>query len=199
MNEKEFNKLKKKVLLKMGTVYKALATMNSKKEGLTESLLEDIVKSAGLSMEELKIMGYEYNEDSMTFEHVRIVTFEDIEEQEQEASQQESIQIIQKVDTVHPMSPIAESVDITQFKELMSNYGVLAEMIEQFKRSKTIDSKDNSIVIELPIERNKQFKFSYRVNDVIHEQFKEFCQEHKEFTSKDLVSMALKEYMDNHS
>lgn len=201
MTEKEFNSLKKKVLVKLGTVYKTLAEMNSKSEGITESMLESIVNNAGLSMKELKLMGYEYDSDSMTFKKVKNVTFEDIEVQDQEEAKQEEVQIIQNRNNVPKMSHLAEEVDIAQFKDLMSNYEVLAEMIKLFKRNKainSIDSKDNSIVIELPIERNKQFKFSYRVNDVVHEQFKEFCQQHKEFTSKDLLSMALKEYMDNH-
>ena len=39
----------------------------------------------------------------------------------------------------------------------------------------------------------------YRVNKTINEQFKEFCKEHKEFTAKDLLSQALKEFMDKYS
>lgn len=195
MNEKEFNRIKKKVLLKMGTVYKTLATMDSKKEGLTKSLLEDIVKSAGLSMEEIKLMGYEYNEDSMTFEHVRIVTFEDIEEQEQG----EEVQAVSVVDIKTPLSTLPVNVDLEQFQGIMNNYSVLMEMIESYKQNTMgLSSGERSIVIELPIEDEKQFKKTFRINKVIFEQFEKFCEKHKEYTVKDLVSMALKEYMDNH-
>ncbi|WP_404989339.1 hypothetical protein [Clostridium culturomicium] len=196
MTEKEFNKLRMKVLTKMGTVYKALATMNSKKEGITQSLLEDIVNNAGLSMEELNLMGYEYNEDSMTFEHVRIVTFEDIEEQEQ----QEEVKAVSIVDNRTSLSTMPPNVDLEQFQGLMNNYSTLMEMIERYKQnSMELGSDNKSIVIELPLEDEKQFKKTFRINKVIFEQFEEFCNQHSEYTVKDLVSMALKEYMERHS
>ena len=68
-----------------------------------------------------------------------------------------------------------------------------------FKQNNKLDTENKNIVIELPFEDDKSFKASYRVNKTINEQFKNFCKEHSEFTAKDLLSQALKEFMNKYS
>ena len=58
------------------------------------------------------------------------------------------------------------------------------------------DTQYDSMTIELPVETIKDFRTSIRINNVVWEQFNKFSEEHKEFTKRDLLSMALKEYMD---
>ena len=71
------------------------------------------------------------------------------------------------------------------------------EMVNRFKQNKE-KVLDAGIVIELPFDDDKQINKSFRLNGVIAKQWEEFCKIHKQFTVKDLASMALKEYMDKH-
>ena len=71
-------------------------------------------------------------------------------------------------------------------------------MVNMFKQNNQLDTEHKNITIELPFEEDKTFKASYRVNKIINEQFKQFCKEHNEFTAKDLLSQALKEFMNKY-
>lgn len=85
---------------------------------------------------------------------------------------------------------VIEEVAIMEIKEttltkhqdyLNSNFNVLVE-----------------IIAELPLDSTKEFKTSIRVNKVVWEEFKEFCKNNKNYTQKDLVSMAMLEYMNKY-
>lgn len=76
---------------------------------------------------------------------------------------------------------------------LAQNYDKIMSIVEQY--DKKYDKECDSMVIELPVETIKDFRTSIRINNVIWEQFNNFAEEHKQFTKRDLLSMALKEYM----
>ncbi|MFR3071864.1 MAG: hypothetical protein ACLTK8_03420 [Paeniclostridium sp.] len=78
---------------------------------------------------------------------------------------------------------------------VMSEYDVLMEIIELYKRNSSV--LQSSIVIDLPNVESELT--SFRVNKEILKQFKEFVKEQRGYKNVDLVSMALKEYMENHS
>ncbi len=79
---------------------------------------------------------------------------------------------------------------------LSKNYDKIMSIVQEY--DKKYDKRYDSMVIELPIETIKDFRTSIRINNVIWEQFNKFSEEHKEFTKRDLLSMALKEYMDKY-
>lgn len=84
---------------------------------------------------------------------------------------------------------IVEHQQKKQLDDILSNYNILMDIIEQYKNNgRDITS---TIEIRVPIEEDKSYKTSLRVNKIVLEQFKEFCSNHKEFTQKDLLSMAL--------
>lgn len=86
--------------------------------------------------------------------------------------------------------------------KLASNFNRIMTVVEQFENtynSKYEDEYDNGIIIELPIETKKDFRATTRVNNVIWELFGNFCTENSMYTKRDLVSMALKEYMQKYS
>lgn len=78
---------------------------------------------------------------------------------------------------------------------VMREYEVLMEMIELYKRNSSV--LQSNIVIDLPNVESELT--SFRVNKEILKQFKEFIKEQREYKNVDLVSMALKEYIENHS
>ena len=83
-----------------------------------------------------------------------------------------------------------------QQKYINTNFDILVEMIEAYKsKNTTVNTDKTEIIVELPLDQSKEFKTSIRVNKVIWEQFKEFCKSNKNYTQKDLVSMAMLEYM----
>lgn len=106
---------------------------------------------------------------------------------------------------------LIEEVAVTEVKEtrltkheeyLNTNFDILVEMIESYKtqnsKHEIINDNKDEIIVELPIDETKEFKTSIRVNKVVWEQFKEFCKNNKHYTQKDLVSMAMLEYMEKY-
>lgn len=83
---------------------------------------------------------------------------------------------------------------------LAQNYDKILKIIQEYdqKYDAQYDKEYEGIVIELPIETKTDFRATVRVNNVIWEQFGEFANNHKEFTKRDLISMALKEYMEKY-
>ena len=83
---------------------------------------------------------------------------------------------------------------------LAQNYDKIIEIIQEYdkKYDAQYDKEYEGITIELPIETKNDFRATVRVNNVIWEQFGEFANNHKEFTKRDLLSMALKLYMDKY-
>lgn len=77
--------------------------------------------------------------------------------------------------------------------KLADNYDKIIDMINRYDEG--YDKEYDGIIIELPLEDKSDFRTTIRVNNIIWEQFDEFANIYKEFTKKDLLSMALKEYM----
>ncbi|NOW25508.1 hypothetical protein [Clostridium butyricum] len=79
---------------------------------------------------------------------------------------------------------------------LAQNYDKIMNLINQY--DKLYDKRYDGIIIELPIESKTDYRTTIRINNVIWEQFDEFANQHSEFTKKDLLSMALKEYIEKY-
>lgn len=77
---------------------------------------------------------------------------------------------------------------------ITNEYEVLMEMIELYKSNTNV--LQSQICIDLPICDSELT--SFRVNKKVLNDFNEFVKHNKEFRKIDLVSMALKEYMENH-
>lgn len=81
---------------------------------------------------------------------------------------------------------------------LINNYELIINMLDEYKISKDNIYGSNGLVVELPTERKKDFRITLRLNDVIYEEFKEFADKNKQFTVKELVSQALKEFIEKY-
>ena len=97
----------------------------------------------------------------------------------------------------------SKSLVIQEYNDTISyldnNIEILKHMLEEYKQKNLFKQQDNSKFIEIRLPNEEEsYKTSIRVNRVIMEQFREFCNIHKEFTSKDLLSMALVEYMEKY-
>lgn len=104
--------------------------------------------------------------------------------------------IINKADNADDKSV----ADVISNKEIINNLISLAKNYDRIMTLLDVSNveysqKYDGIVIELPIEDKTDYRTTIRVNKAIWNQFNDFTDSHKEFTKKDLLSMALKEYM----
>jgi hypothetical protein len=86
---------------------------------------------------------------------------------------------------------------------LAENYEEITQMLEWFRcddnhHTNVIEVVERGIKIELPKETVPDFRTTIRANDIVWSDFKKFCDTHKEFTQKDLLSQALVEFMNKH-
>lgn len=79
--------------------------------------------------------------------------------------------------------------------DIASNYEVLKEMIETYRRNTNVVKQQ--IVIDL--EEAESILTTIRVNPKVWEQFKIFSLEHRQFKKVDLLSQALKNFMEQYS
>ena len=80
--------------------------------------------------------------------------------------------------------------------DIVKNYETIMEIIEHYKGNN--NAVIGGIEIRLPNEENKSYKASLRINETVLKEFKEFCSNHKTFSQKELLSMALVEYMEKY-
>ena len=125
----------------------------------------------------------------------------DLRQYVKEVGQQERQDVGQAIKPI--IEPKKDNVIQEGTKDLMiqnnylkDNINVLVEMIEQYKKNNVVQGKD--IVVQLPQEVDGKYKISLRVNQKVMEQFKEFCNKHKQFTQKELISQALIEFMEKY-
>jgi hypothetical protein len=187
MQEEDFKRLRAEVLRKAGLVNMSLR----KKLSYADSL-----KVNDITEEKFSLMGWEYNEKTNQIERVHYISFNDLKEKFPE--QQEEPKEISPAIIPGANIEVFSNDDVIQLQDFINNYKIIMQMVDMFKQNNKLDTENKSITIELPFEDDKSFKASYRVNKTINEQFKEFCKEHKEFTAKDLLSQALKEFMTNY-
>lgn len=107
-----------------------------------------------------------------------------------------TINVINKADNADDKSV----ADVISNKEIINNLISLAKNYDRIMTLLDVSNveysqKYDGIVIELPIEDKTDYRTTIRVNKAIWNQFNDFTDSHKEFTKKDLLSMALKEYM----
>lgn len=83
---------------------------------------------------------------------------------------------------------------------LSNNFEVLMDMIEKYKSTTqtTTETTTNYITIDLVDDKHLKPKpKSIRINEFIYQEWQEFC-EKQHYSKMDLISMALKEYMEKY-
>jgi len=89
--------------------------------------------------------------------------------------------------------------DMTFSHQMKSN---LMELAKNYDKIMTLINSDKNmtdgIIIELPVETKDNYRTTIRINNVVWENFKEFCVQNKMFTQRDLLSMALTEYVNKY-
>ena len=83
--------------------------------------------------------------------------------------------------------------------QLIKNFDRIMNVVNAFEQNNfsnhTEYDDSNNIVIELPCETIKDYRTSIRINNVVWDNFNNFCNKNKIFLKKDLLSQALVDYM----
>lgn len=188
MKEEEFKRLRAEILRKAGLVNMSL------REKLSYA---DALKVNDITEEKFTLMGFEYNAKTKQVERVHYISFDDLKEKLPEPH--EETKQISSIAITGANVELFSNDNVSQLQDFISNYKIIMQMVDMFKQNNQLGAENKNIVIELPVEDDKTFKASYRVNKTINEQFKQFCKEHSEFTAKDLLSQALKEFVEKYN
>lgn len=85
-------------------------------------------------------------------------------------------------------------------KYLSENIEILKEMIEKYKITRATTTSTTSIVIDLISDKHLNPKpHSLRLNEFVWQDWQKFCENNKYYSKQDLLSMALKEYMEKYN
>ena len=185
MNKEEFNKLEAieqvdyiNNLLKKG---KSL-TLISKELGVGRSTIRDRFKK----------LGYTYSKDLSQYIKVNCNT--NVVQSNKKVLQDINSNDLKKYNVSNTEVKTLNKDIKDKIINVMGEYDVLMEMIQLYKSNSNVIQ--NSIIIDLPNVESELA--SFRVNKQILKEFNEFVKDKKEFRKIDLVSMALKEYMETH-
>ncbi len=78
----------------------------------------------------------------------------------------------------------------------------LMELAKNYDKIMTVLDSDNDmnygIIIDIPVETKDNYRTTIRINNVVWENFKELCVQNKMFTQRDLLTMALTEYINKY-
>ena len=140
--------------------------------------------SEKLFQRQIKELGYKYNQKTKQYETIEAIEYKDNIKVIHEAEYKDNINILQK----------EKDLDINKLTELLvEEYDAIESMIKWFKdKENTIDR----IVIDLPEAKDK--RTTILINEKIYKEFDKFCNNHKEYSKKDLMAMALKEYINKY-
>lgn len=166
--------------------------------GIGEKKLQKVIKE----------QGYKYNQKERRYikdEVIHGVIHEVI--QDEPSKKNEVIQNYTPVEVIHEDNQLIHNdnkvihdvIQVDNMKYFNENFDMFKAMIERFKLGQE-QQKSSDIIINLQddshIKRNPR---PVRVNAFVDDQWKKFCEENKRFTKKELLSMALAEYMEKYS
>lgn len=135
---------------------------------------------------QIKKLGYKFNQKTKQYEKIEA---QSITSPSKDYSNKTGVMT---------QNDVTDNLDIKKVADLVNNYDDIKELLEWFKNREYENSiieviQDNRIEIDIDTEEAK--RTTILVNKKIYDDFNMFCQRHKEYDKKDLLSMALKEYI----
>ena len=142
--------------------------------------------SEKLFQKQIKQLGYKYNQKTKQYEKIEV---QSLTQKRKDYSSNTG---------VINQTNVAADIDIKKVADLVKNYDMIKELLTWFKNKEYENDiieviQDNRIEIDIDTDETK--RTTILVNKKIYDEFNEFCQKHKEYDKKDLISMALKEYV----
>lgn len=197
MNKEEFNKLE---------VLEQITYINNQLEN--NSSVTFVCKSIGIGRstirDRFKKANYSYSKDLNKYIHNKYVT--DVIQANIEVNNRcispdvnkennSNITDVLQKDTVTEIINKSDEEIKNNLLDLVSNYNVLKDIIELHRRNTSVIKQQ--IVID--IEESDSKLATLRVNSKILEQFNEFCKNNKQYKKVDLLSQAMKEFIEKYN
>lgn len=149
----------------------------------------------------VKENGYKYDQKKKQY-IIHEVIHEVIQSKSKEKSNiiQAYTEILQD-EVIHQDNRVLQDViHVDNMKYFNENFNLFRNMLERFKEGiEHLDNTSNIIVNLKDDSHVKRNPRPVRINAFVEDDWMKFCEENKRFTKKELLSMALKEYMENHS
>lgn len=196
MNKEEFNKLE---------VVEQIQYINNQLEN--NSSITSVCKSIGIGRstvrDRFKKANYSYSKDLNKYIHNKCIT--DVMQANIEVNNRyisseinkennnNITDVIQK-DTVTEIINKSDEEIKNNLLDLVSNYDVLKDIIELHRRNTSVIKQQ--IVID--IEESDSKLATLRVNSKVLEQFNDFCKDNKQYKKVDLLSQAMKEFIEKY-
>lgn len=153
---------------------------NKLKEGQTViRIRENIGISEKGWQKEVKENGYKYDNKSKLYIDIKATT----------------------IATTNKKNDLINSDKLEISNYLIDNFNILKDMLEKYKATTTTttESTTNKIIIDLVDDKHLKPKpKSIRINEFVYQDWQKFCKENKLYSKQELISMALKEYMENY-
>lgn len=196
MNKEEFNKLE--VLEQIQYINNQLENNSSvtsvcKSIGISRSTVRDRIKKANYSYsKDLNKYIHKYTTDVIqaTTEFNNGCVSSDINKE----NNNNITDVIQKNKVTEIINKSDEEIK-NSLLDLVNNYDVLKDIIELHRRNTSVIKQQ--IVID--IEESESKLTTLRVNSKILEQFNEFCKNNKQYKKVDLLSQAMKEFIEKYN
>lgn len=93
---------------------------------------------------------------------------------------------------------VTDVIKDSDYNGLITHYEIIMRMVEDYKNSGLYDEKRKKIIINLPLDIEEE-RITFRINKTVYNEFQQFAKENKQFKIKELVSAALKEFVDKYS
>lgn len=180
MNKEQFNSL---------DFMKKIEYLNNKlKEGQTVTRIREDIGIGEKSLQrEIKANGYKYNNKEKQYVPTTEATTKSTTEEFATIVEDKNTIVVQK-----------QQQQILGYLE--NNFEVLQEFLEKYKSTTraTTETTTNHIIINLVDDKHLNPKpKSIRINEFIYQDWQQFC-DTKHYSKQDLISMALKEYMEKY-
>jgi len=99
----------------------------------------------------------------------------------------------------HNMTNIFDDSKITALMDLIEMKDALVELVKNKEQQSNIVIDVPEITIKSERLQGEVKTRSYNIYEGVIKEFSDFCNEHKQFTQKDLLSMAIIEYIDRYN
>jgi len=155
---------------------------------------EDIGIGEKSLQKEIKANGYRYNNKERQYIHTTETTTKSTTEILSTIVANSNTDVVDKNTIVVPK----KQEKILGYLE--NNFEVLQEFLEKYKSTtkSTTETTTNHIIINIVDDKHLNPKpKSIRINEFIYQDWQQFC-DTKHYSKQDLISMALKEYMEKY-
>lgn len=158
---------------------------------------------SGRSMKDIEIIDFKVNERVIS-KRLNRKGYKKIENQfvkttdnkkNNKVKVEKSIEIIKNESDDKLMTPVITKEMEHKLLNLIKYHDNIMDLVINFDDAQMTGINTTEIIVKLPKEEDRTFRTTIRVNDVVWNRFKEFCDKNIDFTQKDLLSMALVEYM----